>query len=66
MTMLYVRRRESELIQPKITRVLALLFQNLVNASLTKLDASYNGMGKEGKAALQKAAEGRSGFKLML
>ena len=33
-----------------------------VNASLTKLDVSYNSMGLVGAAALRKAVEGRSGF----
>ena len=36
------------------------------NASLTKLDVRYNSsMGEEGKAALRKAVEGRSGFELI-
>ena len=37
-----------------------------VCASLTKLDGRANLMGEEGKAALRKAAEGRSGIELML
>ena len=37
-----------------------------VAASLTKLDARVNNMGKEGKAALEKCVEGRSGFELEL
>ena len=39
-----------------------------VNASLTKLDVRYNYImrGEEGKAALQKAVDGRSGFALIL
>ena len=36
------------------------------SASLTKLDARDNGMGKKGKAALAKAVERRSGFELKL
>ena len=39
------------------------------NASLTKLDAEYNRLGKEGRAVLpvlRKAVEGRSGFELKL
>ena len=37
-----------------------------VHASLTKLDVRYNSsMGEEGKAALRKAVEGRSGFELI-
>ena len=36
------------------------------NASLTKLNVRYNSsMGEEGKAALRKAVEGRSGFELI-
>ena len=37
-----------------------------VNASLTKLDARFNMLGEEVKAALRKAVEARSGFKLEL
>ena len=37
-----------------------------VSASLTKLDARDNYMGKEGTAALQEAVEGRSRFELKL
>ena len=37
-----------------------------VMGSLTKLDAQYNRLGEEGKAALRKAVEGRSGFQLEL
>ena len=37
-----------------------------VSASLTSLNVEYNTMGEEGRAALRKAAEGRSGFELML
>ena len=39
---------------------------NFVSASLTKLDARYNSMGEEGKAALRKAVEARPGFELSL
>ena len=38
----------------------------LVNASLTKMDLGYNGLGDAGKDALQNAVKGRSGFKLEL
>ena len=39
----------------------------VVAASLMKLDARFNSsMGEEGEAALRKAVEGRSGFKLEL
>ena len=37
-----------------------------VSASLTKLDVRYNSLGADGKAALQKAVDGRSGFDLLL
>ena len=37
-----------------------------VTASLTKLDVQYNRLGEEGKAALRKAVEGRSGFELVV
>ena len=37
-----------------------------VMASLTKIDARYNSLGDDGKAALRKVVEGRSGFELML
>ena len=37
-----------------------------VNASLTKMDLEYNGLGDAGKDALQNAVKGRSGFKLEL
>ena len=37
-----------------------------VTASLTRLDVRYNSLDEEGKAVLQKAVEGRSGFKLEL
>ena len=36
------------------------------NASLTRLTVWHNDMGEEGKAALRKAIEGRSGFELVL
>ena len=35
-------------------------------ASLTKLNAAWNSMGEEGKAALRNAVEGRAGFELKL
>ena len=38
----------------------------LVSSSLTKVDVGYNGLGEEGKAALQKAVVGRLGFELEL
>ena len=38
----------------------------LANASLTKIDVSANVLGDDGKAALRKAVEGRSGFRLVL
>ena len=38
----------------------------LVHASLTALDVCYNGLGKEGKALLQQAVQGRSGFDLKM
>ena len=38
----------------------------LANASLTKVDVRKNGLGEEGKAALQKAVVGRLGFELEL
>ena len=37
-----------------------------VSASLTKIDVRLNALGDDGKAALRKAVEGRSGFQLML
>ena len=37
-----------------------------VNGSLTRLDVSINYINEEGKAALRKAIEGRSGFELLL
>ena len=37
-----------------------------VTASLTRLDASANFLGEEGKAVLRNAVEGRSGFELQL
>ena len=37
-----------------------------VSSSLTKVDVGYNGLGEEGKAALQKAVVGRLGFELKL
>ena len=37
-----------------------------VNGSLTRLDVRLDDLGEEGKAALRKAIEGRSGFKLLL
>ena len=37
-----------------------------LTASLTELDARYNGMGSEGEAALRKVVEGRAGFELEL
>ena len=37
-----------------------------VNGSLTRLNVSYNRLGEEDEAALQKACEGRSGFELVL
>ena len=37
-----------------------------VTASLTKIDVRLNALGDDGKAALRKAVEGRSGFQLML
>ena len=36
------------------------------NASLTQFDVKNNALGEEGKAALRKATEGRSGFELLL
>ena len=50
-------------IGPKGAKALA---PALVRASLTKLDAQYNGLGEEGKAVLRKAVEGRAGFELEL
>ena len=38
----------------------------LANGSLTKIDVRYNLLGDDGKAALRKVVEGRSGFELML
>ena len=38
----------------------------LVMASMTRLDVRVNSLGEEGKAALRKALEGRSGFELLL
>ena len=41
--------------------------QKFVIASLTRLDVSgFDLLGKEGKAALREAIEGRSGFELLL
>ena len=37
-----------------------------VRPSLTRLDVKHNPLGEEGEAALRKASEGRSGFKLLL
>ena len=37
-----------------------------VSPSLTKVDVRGNGLGEEGKAALQKAIVGRLGFELQL
>ena len=37
-----------------------------VCASMTRLDVRVNSLGEEGKAALRKALEGRSGFELLL
>ena len=36
------------------------------NGALTKIDVRYNELGDDGKAALRKAVEGRSGFELVL
>ena len=36
------------------------------SGSLTKIDVRYNLLGDDGKAALRKVVEGRSGFELML
>ena len=38
----------------------------LVNASLTALDVRLNDLGNEGKALLQQAVQGRSGFNLLM
>ena len=40
--------------------------QKIVSASLTKLDARSNMIRDEGRVALQKAVEARSGFELKL
>lgn len=37
-----------------------------VNASLTRVDVTLNGLGDESKNVLRKAVEGRSGFELAL
>ena len=37
-----------------------------VTTSLTKIDVRLNALGDDGRAALHKAVEGRSGFQLML
>ena len=37
-----------------------------VTASLTALDVRYNSLGNEGKALLQQAVQGRSGFDLKM
>ena len=37
-----------------------------VTASLTALDVGYNNLGDEGKALLQQAVQGRSGFDLKM
>ena len=50
-------------IEPEGAKALA---PALVRASLTKLDARGNSLGEEGRAALRKAVEGRSGFELKL
>ena len=38
----------------------------LVHGELTKVDVRLNALGDDGKAALRKAVEGRSGFELVI
>ena len=46
--------------------ICACFAKNFVRASLTRLDVRVNSLGEEGKAALRKALDGRSGFELLL
>ena len=53
-----------ESLGPEIAKPLAEYIS--VTASMTRLDVRGNLLGNEGKAALRKALEGRSGFELLL
>ena len=46
--------------------IIALAEALKVNGSLTRLDVRYTCLGEEGMTVLQKAVQGRSGFKLEL
>ena len=46
--------------------IIALADALKVTPSMTLLDVRLNSLGEEGKAALRKALEGRSGFELLL